>query len=102
MNIRRMKEIAEAYDRILRIKEDISSIDALAEKILDSNSTVWVSMDTEEELIMSIPEHPVSHPTTTYVDDGVLLPVPDTVALEIIGVIMRHKQQLLDNESNNI
>jgi len=28
--------------------------------------------------------------------------IPDTVTLEILGVILRYKQQLIQNENNNI
>jgi len=33
---------------------------------------------------------------------GVSIQVPDTEALEILGVILRYKQQLIQNENNNI
>ena len=35
-------------------------------------------------------------------DMGLSIEVPNLVAIEILGVLLRHKQKLISNENNNI
>lgn len=113
-----MQQIAEAYDRIKLVNEDIISIQSTAEKAIELKSPVWVSIDFETELLkeMSTQNHPDNVWISTTASGAYFIPdeqqpsnkdeftirVPDTVALEILGVMLRYKQQLLHDEDNNI
>ena len=119
MDLKEMQQIADAYEKIKTVSEEIISIQATAEKALELSSPVWISMDFETELLkeMSTQQPNVDgvwFSTTASgsfmipdnqqpeMDDDFTMRVPDTVALEILGVIHRYKQQILDNENNNI
>jgi hypothetical protein len=113
MNKSKMKAISEAYERIQAIEKDIQIIQATAEKVLDKNTVSWLSIDFEDDLLKSIDTQTWSTQTTTgsyFVssevkpdeDDGFSMDIPDTVTLEILGVLLRYKQQLIQNENNNI
>lgn len=113
MNKKKMKEISDAYNRIQVIENDIRIIQNTAEKVLDKKTVSWLSLDFEDDLIKSMQTPTWSTQTTTgsyFVssqvvqdqDDGFSMDIPDTVTLEILGVILRYKQQLIQNENNNI
>jgi hypothetical protein len=113
MNKKKMKAISEAYERIQAIEKDIQIIQATAEKVLDKNTVSWLSIDFEDDLLKSMDTQTWSTQTTTgsyFVssevkpdeDDGFSMDIPDTVTLEILGVLLRYKQQLIQNENNNI
>jgi hypothetical protein len=113
MNKKKMKQISEAYERIQAIENDIRIIQATAEKVLDKNTVSWLSLDFEDDLLNSMQTQTWTTQTTTgsfFVssevkpeeDDGFSMDIPDTVTLEILGVILRYKQQLIQNENNNI
>jgi hypothetical protein len=113
MNKKKMKAISEAYERIQGIEKDILIIQATAEKVLDKNTVSWLSIDFEDDLLKSMDTQTWSTQTTTgsfFVssevkpeeDDGFSMDIPDTVTLEILGVLLRYKQQLIQNENNNI
>jgi hypothetical protein len=113
MNKKKMKAISEAYERIQAIESDIRIIQATAEKVLDKNTVSWLSIDFEDDLLKSMDTQTWSTQTTTgsyFVssevkpdeDDGFSMDIPDTVTLEILGVLLRYKQQLIQNENNNI
>ena len=109
-----MKLISEAYIRIQGIEKDIQSIQSVAERLLDKTTNVWVSMDLEDDLVEEM--QTTGWTTTTasgsffmstgtaedVEENGLSLDLPDTVALEILGVILRHKKQLIEDENNNI
>ena len=108
-----MKAISEAYERIQGIEKDIQIIQATAEKVLDKNTVSWLSLDFEDDLLKSMETQTWTTQTTTgsfFVssevkpaeDEGFSMDIPDTVTLEILGVILRYKQQLIQNENNNI
>lgn len=109
-----MKAISEAYDRIQAIELDITDVQTTAERLLDNSTNVWISMDLEIDLIKEINTPQWTATTTSGLffssseikqeeeDNGLSIQIPDTVALEILGVILRHKQQLIQNENNNI
>ena len=113
MNKSKMKAISEAYERIRAIENDIRIIQATAEKVLDKSTMAWVSLDFEDDLLKSMETHTWTTQTTTgsffmsseikpAEDDGFSMDIPDTVTLEILGVLLRYKQQLIQNENNNI
>jgi hypothetical protein len=113
MNKNKMKAISEAYERIQGIEKDIQIIQVTAEKVLDKNTVSWLSLDFEDDLLKSMETQTWTTQTTTgsfFVssevkpeeDDGFSMDIPDTVTLEILGVILRYKQQLIQNENNNI
>ena len=106
-----MKAISEAYERIQAIEKDIQIIQATAEKVLDKNTVSWLSIDFEDDLLKSMDTQTWSTQTTTgsyFVssevkpdeDDGFSMDIPDTVTLEILGVLLRYKQQLINNSEN--
>lgn len=106
-----MKAISEAYERIQGIEKDIQIIQATAEKVLDKNTVSWLSIDFEDDLLKSMDTQTWSTQTTTgsyFVssevkpdeDDGFSMDIPDTVTLEILGILLRYKQQLLNNSQN--
>lgn len=108
-----MKAISEAYERIQSIEKDILTIQSTAEKVLDKKTTSWLSLDFEDDLLKEIQTQTwttttasgnffISSETKPNEDDGFSIDIPDTVTLEVLGVILRHKQQLLENENNNI
>jgi hypothetical protein len=108
-----MKAISEAYERIQGIENDIQIIQATAEKVLDKNTVSWLSLDFEDDLLKSMETQTWTTQTTTgsffmsseikpAEDDGFSMDIPDTVTLEILGVLLRYKQQLIQNENNNI
>lgn len=108
-----MKKISEAYERIRAIENDIRIIQETAEKVLDKGTVSWLSLDFEDDLLKSMETQTWTTQTTTgsffmsseikpAEDDGFSMDIPDTVALEILGVILRYKQQLIQNENNNI
>lgn len=106
-----MKAVSEAYERIKQIEMDILDIQKAAEKILDKQMRVWLSFDFEDDLVQQM-----TYTTTTssgafmiidpsqqpQQDNGFTIDIPDTVALEVLGILVRHKQQLIDDESNNL
>ena len=112
MNPRKMKAISEAYQKILALEVDVKSITDMADKILDNKGNAWISIDLEDDLINEM--QTTGWTTTTasdaffmstetkqnVEDNGLSMDVPDTVALEILGVILRYKQQLLNNSEN--
>jgi hypothetical protein len=111
MDRKKIKQISEAYERIQAIENDIRIIQSTAERALDKNTTAWISLDFEDDLLRQM--EPTTWQTTS--SSGTLIvseqptseeeftvSVPDTVTLEILGVILRHKQQLIEDESNNI
>jgi hypothetical protein len=111
MNKKKMKAISEAYERIQGIEKDIQIIQATAEKVLDKNTVSWLSIDFEDDLLKSMDTQTWSTQTTTgsyFVssevkpdeDDGFSMDIPDTVTLEILGILLRYKQQLLNNSQN--
>jgi len=114
MNKKKMKQISEAYERIQAIEIEITEVQTTAERLLDNSTNVWVSMDLESDLLkeMSTPQwtsttasgffFSSSETKQEVEDNGLSIQVPDTVALEILGVILRYKQQLIQNENNNI
>ena len=112
MNRKKMKEVADAYERIQHIEQDIKIIKLTAEKILDSSSPSWISIDLEDDILKEMEQSTWTtttasgaffvSPQTKQEDEGFTIDVPDTIALEILGVILRYKQQLIENESNNI
>lgn len=112
MNIEKMKEISEAYERIQSINNDILSIQAAAERLLDSNSSAWIAIDLEDDLINQATSNNwqttmsgnIFFTTQEKIDDdmGLSIEVPNLVAIEILGVLLRHKQKLISNENNNI
>jgi len=110
-----MQQIAEAYERIQALQSDVSAIQAAAEKTLDYKSAVWISMDFETDLLNEMNQQPYMWTSTTAtgafviqddqpetVEEGLTIRVPDTVALEILGLILKHKQQLISHEDNDI
>lgn len=112
MSKNKMKAISEAYEKIQAIEGDILDIQATAEKLLDSNSTAWISIDLEDDLIKEMQTQTWTTTTASgsffvssevkQEDNGFSMDIPNTVALEVLGVILRHKQQLIENENNNI
>jgi hypothetical protein len=113
MNKKKMKAISEAYERIQAIENDIRIIQATAEKVLDKNTVSWLSIDFEDDLLKSMDTQTWSTQTTTgsyfissevkpEEDDGFSMDIPDTVTLEVLGILLRYKQQLIQNENNNI
>jgi hypothetical protein len=114
MTPKKMKQISEAYERIQAIELDITDVQSTAERLLDKTTSVWISMDLEDDLIqeMSTPQWSTTTASGFFFssseikqeieDNGLSVQVPDTVALEILGVILRYKQQLIQNENNNI
>jgi hypothetical protein len=114
MNKKKMKQISEAYERIQAIELDITEVQATAERLLDNSTNVWLSMDLEIDLIKDISTQQWTSTTASgfffstseikqeVEDNGLSVQIPDTVALEILGVILRYKQQLIQNENNNI
>lgn len=112
MNPRKMKAISEAYQKILALEVDVKSITDMADKILDNKGNAWISIDLESELIDEMQSN--VYPTETgYTfmynavesqpkEDGLTIDIPDTVLLEVLGVLLRYKKQLIDHESNNI
>lgn len=114
LSLSRMKAISEAYEKIQAIEGDILDIQATAERLLDTSSRAWISLDLEDDLIKEMAAQTWTTTTASgsfFVssesskgaeDNGFSVDIPDTVALEILGVILRHKQQLIENENNNI
>lgn len=113
ISLSRMKAISEAYERIQRIENDITDVHSTAERLLESSSRVWISLDLEDNLLKNMQTQTwttttssgqffVSTQSKPDQESGLSLDIPDTVALEILGVILRHKQQLIDDENNNI
>ena len=113
LSLSKMKDISEAYERIQAIEGDILDVQSTAERLLDSNSRAWISIDLEEDLISEIQSTVwttttasgsffVSSEASKDQDSGFSIDIPNTVALEILGVILRHKQQLIQHENNNI
>jgi hypothetical protein len=114
MNKNKMKAISEAYERIQGIEKDIQIIQATAERLLDKSTNVWISMDLEDDLIEEMQTTTWTSTTASGTffmstdtkqeteDNGLSLDMPDTVALEVLGVLLRYKQQLIQNENNNI
>ena len=109
-----MKAISEAYERIQAIEKDILAIQTVAERLLDKSTNVWISMDLEDDLIEEMQTTTWTSTTASGTffmstdtkqeteDNGLSLDMPDTVALEVLGVLLRYKQQLIQNENNNI
>ena len=108
-----MKSISEAYERIQAIEGDINIIQATAEKVLDKSTMAWISLDFEDDLIQELQTATWTTQTTSgsfFIssevkpdeDEGFSMEIPDTVTMEILGVILRYKQQLIQNENNNI
>lgn len=106
-----MKQISEAYERIQAIENDIRIIQATAEKVLDKNTVSWLSLDFEDDLLKSMETQTWTTQTTTgsfFVsseikpaeDDGFSMDIPDTVTLEVLGILLRYKQQLINEELN--
>lgn len=111
MTPKKMKAISEAYEKIMAIERDISMITEMADKALDNKGNAWISIDLESELVEEMQNniYPTEHGYTmqystveSKADDGFTMDVPDTVLLEILGVLLRHKKQRIDHESNNI
>lgn len=110
----KMKKISEAYERIQEIENDITEVQTTAERLIENNTSVWISMDLEIDLIkqMNTPQWTSTTASGFFFssseikqevdDNGLSIKVPDTIALEILGVILRHKKQLIQNENNNI
>lgn len=108
-----MKAISEAYERIQAVEKDIDIIQSTAEKVLDKQTMAWLSLDFEDDLIQEMQTQSWTTQTTSgsfFVsseikpeqDNGFSMDIPDTVTMEILGVILRYKQQLIKNENNNI
>jgi len=111
-----MQQVVEAYERILNLQDDIDAVQEAAEKTIESKSAVWISMDFETDLLNEMnSQQPYMWTSTTATgafvisddqpeinEEGLTVRVPDTVALEILGLILRHKQQLISHEDNNI
>lgn len=110
MDKKKIKAVAEAYERIQALDSDLKDIHEAADKALDKKGSAWISIDFEDDIIKEMQESTWVTTTTTGIyansapseDTGFSLQVPDTVVLEVLGVILRHKQQLIDHESNNI
>ena len=114
MSKSKMKAISEAYERIQAIELDITEVQTTAERLLENSTNVWISMDLESDLIKDMSTQQWTTTTASgfffssseikqeIEDNGLSIQVPDTVALEILGVILRYKQQLIQNENNNI
>jgi hypothetical protein len=111
MNKKKMKAISEAYERIQAIENDIRIIQETAEKVLDKNTVSWLSLDFEDDLLKSIETQTWTTQTTTGSffmssevkpdeDDGFSMDIPDTVTLEVLGILLRYKQQLINEELN--
>lgn len=109
---KKLKALVEAYERINAIEQDIKSITDLAEKSIDNKGNAWISIDLESVLMEEMQQNVVPTETgytmyygtvdTNQKEDGLTIDIPDTVLLEVLGVLLRHKQQLLNHESNNI
>ena len=96
MTPKKMKAVSEAYQKNLAIDKDLKLIKEMAEKAIENKGNAWISIDLESELIEQLQNN--IYPT----ENGFTIDIPDTVLLEVLGVLLRHKQQLKDNESNNI
>ena len=112
MTPKKMKAVSEAYQKILAIDKDLKLIKDMAEKAIENKGNAWISIDLESELIEQMQNniYPTKNGYTIQYstaeannnNDGFTIDIPDTVLLEVLGVLLRHKQQLKDNESNNI
>ena len=110
MNLKDMQDISERYLKIKEANEDIDDMHVITEHLLENKCSAWASIDIPEQgdntqatnwtATSTIIQYLSEQPKTK----GFSVEIPDTIALEIIGILIRNKQQQIKEliNDNNI